>query len=81
MEGFLLGLIYDVSLWSRLIDDHDIHHWLLTPVLSACMRHNVAFTMGGTNHKQLLDEVFVISRIIKVEVSIIARLKGILCNL
>ena len=81
MEGFLIGLIYDVSLWSRLIDDHDIHHWLLTPVLSACMRHNVAFTMWGTNHKQLLDEVFVISRIIKVEVSIIARLKGILCNL
>ena len=45
MEGFLIGLIYDVSLWSRLIDDHDIHHWLLTPVLSACMRRNVPFTM------------------------------------
>ena len=45
MEGFLIGLIYDVSLWLRLIDDHDIHHWLLPPVLSACMRHNVPFTM------------------------------------
>ena len=45
MEGFLIGLIYDVSLCSRLSDDHDIHHWLLTPVLSACMRHNVPFTM------------------------------------
>ena len=71
IEGFLIGLIYDVSLWSRLIDDHDIYHWLLTPVLSACMRHNVPFTMWGTNYKQLLDEVFVISRIIKVEVSVI----------
>ena len=81
MEGFLIGLIYDVSLWSRLIDDHDIYHWLLTPVLSACMRHIVAFTMWGTNNKQWLDEVFVISRIIKVKVSVIARLKGILCNL
>ena len=37
--------------------------------------------MWGSNYKQLLDEVFVISRIIKVEVSVIARLKGILCNL
>ena len=81
MEGFLLGLIYDVSLWSRLISDHDIYHWLLTPVLSACMRHIVAFTMWGTNNKQWLDEVFVISRIIKVDVSITARLKTILCNL
>ena len=62
-------------------DDHDIYHWLLTPVLSACMRHNVTFTMWGTNYKQLLDEVFVISGVIKVEVSVIARLMGILCNL
>ena len=54
---------------------------LLTPVLSACMRHIVAFTMWGTNNKQWLDEVFVISRIIKVDVSTIARLKRILCNL
>ena len=43
--GGVIGLIYDVSLWSRLIGDHDIYHWLLTPVLSACMRHIVAFTM------------------------------------
>ena len=79
--GGVIGLIYDVSLCSRLISDHDIYHWLLTPVLSACMRHIVAFTMWGTNNKQWLDEVFVISRIIKVDVSITARLKTILCNL
>ena len=24
--GVVIGLIYDVSLWSRLIDDHDIYH-------------------------------------------------------
>ena len=81
VRGGVIGLIYDVSLWSRLIGDHDIYHWLLTPVLSACMRHIVAFTMWGTNNKQWLDEVFVISRIIKVDVSIMARLKRILCNL
>ena len=45
LGGGVIGLIYDVSLWSRLIGDHDIYHWLLTPVLSACMRHIVAFTM------------------------------------
>ena len=45
VRGGVIGLIYDVSLWSRLIGDHDIYHWLLTPVLSPCMRHIVAFTM------------------------------------
>ena len=74
------GVLDGVNLWCLAMVTNDWWPWCLQmvayPVLSACMRHNVTFTMWGTNYKQLLDEVFVISRIIKVEVSAIAKLKG-----
>ena len=60
-------------------------HSHMTSVLVLCVFHvgeimhitsYLCFFVGQTHFKQLLDEVFVISGIIKVEVSVISQAKG-----
>jgi len=60
------------------LSEEDPKWWLTcnsveTSVIVSDWSHIFNFWISSTNNKQLLDEVFVISRIIKVEVGVISR--------